>query len=76
LAAAESANRVGGTRPQFGEQSAAAASTADFQPSWLEREAEIAALAKLANDGLAAGDIAVPIGASAVGRPESNGIAL
>jgi hypothetical protein len=58
------------------EQSAAAASTADFRSSWFGREVAIAALAKLANDEPAAGDIAVPVGARAIGLPESNGIAL
>jgi hypothetical protein len=57
-------------------QSAAAISTADFQPSWLWRELGITAPARLSNDELAAGGIAVAVGARAIGLPESNGMAL
>jgi hypothetical protein len=49
---------------------------ADFQPSWFWRELGITALARLSNDELAAGGIAVAVGAGAIGLPESNGMAL
>ncbi len=68
-------NPAGEGRKQSCAQSAAAASTADFQRSWFWGELGITALAKLSNDEPAARGIAVAVGARAIGLPESNGMA-
>jgi len=66
-------NPVGEGRKQLCAHSAAATSTADFQSSWLWPRLGTTALAKPFNDEPGS---AVAAGATAIGLPESNGMAL
>ena len=63
-------------RKRLCAQSAAATSPADFQSSWVWPRLGMTALAKLSTDEPATRGIAVAVGATAIGLPEPNGMAL